>query len=92
MQNEDYLKVLEDNPELLRHPEFMFSSRSPSRDFIFSDPAPELHFKVPLNRKGVPSSHFSERRSTGGKSGHSVSAASVYFDAYTGDEAEFFSL
>jgi hypothetical protein len=84
--------VLETNPELLRHPEFMTSSSSPSRDFIFSVSAPEPQAKVSNSRRGGPSSHFSERRSTGGRSGHSASAASVYYDAYTGDETVFFQM
>ena len=41
MQDDEYQKVLEDNPELMRHPEFMTSSSSPSRDFIYSAPVAE---------------------------------------------------
>lgn len=88
MQDDEYRKVLEDNPELLRHPDYMNSSNCPSRDFIYSVPVAEPQAKISFSRRGGSSQHFSERRSTDGRS----SAASVYYDAYTGDEAVFFQM
>ena len=94
MSDEEYLRVLQDNPELYRHPEHMTSPQSPSRDFVYSPSFPDqLDFtrKISVGRRGEPNSHFSqafsERRQTAGSQfTSSVSAASVYFDAYTGED------
>ncbi len=36
MNDEEYKLTLQENPELLWHPEYMNSSENPSRDFVYT--------------------------------------------------------
>lgn len=55
MEDDEYKKVLEDNPELTRHPEYMISDNCPSKDFIFSVPPTDNQTRRNSNRNGGPS-------------------------------------
>ena len=87
----EYTSVLEKNPLLMRHPDYITEDAHSSRDFVPEGPAGPTSFNssdYQVTQERVDSLASENNRSPGGlpltASVHSK--ASVYFEAYTGEE------
>lgn len=96
MEEEEYKRALQENPELPWHPDFMTSPDCPNRDFTYQEAQNPIDFSdkrgdtkssyqsfysVNTHEVGLTGSHRSKFMS-------SMRLGSVYLDAYVGDEEQ----
>ena len=90
---EQYEEVLQSNPELKRHPEFLKSTEQNSRDFKIPESARmSIKLKEGVSDVGMEADQYAKNAENNfnsledGTYGDAHRMGSVYFDAYEGNE------